>query len=94
MPCLQHGLTNGGNRVQTGGKLSHFFYKLLFNGLLACSGIVSLIIAVILWRRMWVEGKAFSELGTEGNGVIFMAVLVAISLLIAWRIKKAKAKLN
>ncbi|HFC05634.1 MAG TPA: hypothetical protein ENJ55_07995 [Rhizobiales bacterium] len=89
MPTLTPALTNGGNCPA----MTELFYKLLYKGLLACAGIISAIIAIILWRRMWVGGKSFAELGTEGNGVIFMAVLVGLSVLIAWRIKKAHGKL-
>ncbi len=74
--------------------MTDFFYKLLYRGLLACGGIVGAIIAIILWRRMWVGGKSFAELGTEGNGVIFMAVLVFVSFFMAWRIKRAQNQLN
>ncbi len=74
--------------------MTEFFYNLLYKGLLACGLIISAIIGLILWRRMWVGGKSFAELGTEGNGVIFMAVLVFLSFLMAWRIKKAHGKLQ
>jgi len=73
--------------------MTELFYKLLYRGLLACAAIISAIIGLILWRRMWVGGKSFAELGTEGNGVIFMMVLVALSFFIAWRIKSAHNKL-
>jgi len=74
--------------------MTELFYKLLYRGLLACGGIIAAIIGFILWRRMWIGGKSFAELGTEGNGVIFMAVLVALSFFIAWRIKTAHTNLQ
>lgn len=74
--------------------MAELFYTLLSRGLLVCGGIISAIIATILWRRMWVGGKSFSELGTEGNVVIFMSVLVLLCLFIAWRIKSAQNQLN
>ena len=74
--------------------MTEFFYKLLYRGLLACGGIVVAIIGIILWRRMWLGGKSFAELGTEGNGVIFMAVLAFLAFFMAWRIKRAQNRLN
>ncbi len=74
--------------------MAGLFYKLLYNGLLTCGGIISAIIALILWRRMWKGGKSFSELGTEGNAVIFLAVLVLLCFFIAWRIKRAQNRLQ
>ena len=74
--------------------MTGLFYKILYNGLLACGGFVSLIIAIIVWRKMWLGGKTFAELGSEGNVIVFMIGLVVISFLIAWRIKKAKDRLD
>ena len=73
--------------------MTGLFYKILYSGLLLCGGLVSSIIATIVWRKMWMDGKSFADLGSEGNVIIFMAVLVAISFFMAWRIKKAKDKL-
>lgn len=39
---------------------------------------------------MYVGGKSFAELGTEGNVVLFMIGLIVVSLLIAWRIRVAE----
>ncbi len=74
--------------------MAELFYKLLYNGLLACAGIVSLIIAIIIWRKMWVAGKTFAELGQDGNAIMFMSVLVVLCGLIASRIKKARERLE
>ncbi len=74
--------------------MTGLFYKLLFNGLLACGGVVSLIIGIIVYRKMWLGGKSFAELGGEGNAVIFMGVLVGLSFFMAWRIKAARNKLD
>jgi len=73
--------------------MTGLFYKILYSGLLLCGGLVSSIIATIVWRKMWMDGKSFADLGSEGNVIIFMAVLVVISFFMAWRIKKAKDKL-
>ena len=74
--------------------MAGLFYKLLYNGLLACAGVVSLIITILVYRKMWVGGKSFADLGNEGNVVIFMVVLVVLSLLMAWRIRKAHNRLD
>lgn len=74
--------------------MADLFYKLLYRGLLACGGIIAGIVGIILWRRMWVGGKSFDQLGTEGNAVIFMAVLVFLCFVIAWRINVAQKKLK
>ncbi len=55
---------------------------------------MTFILSVIVWRKMWVGGKSFEQLGTEGNVMIFIAVLTIISLAIAWRIKVAQNKLD
>ena len=73
--------------------MTGLFYKILYNGLLLCGGLVSSIIAIIIWRKMWMDDKSFADLGSEGSVIIFMAVLVVISFFMAWRIKKAKDKL-
>jgi len=74
--------------------MTGLFYKLLYYGLLACGGFVSLIIALVVWRKMWLDGKTFDQLGSEGNVIIFMTVLVVISFVMAWRIKRAKDRLD
>ena len=74
--------------------MTGLFYKLLYYGLLVCGGFVSLIIAVVVWRKMWIDGKSFAELGNEGNVIIFMVVLVVVSFFMAWRIKRAKDQLD
>jgi len=74
--------------------LTEFFYKVLFGGLLACAGLMSFILGIIVWRKMWVGGKTFEQLGTEGNVMIFIGVLTVLSLAIAWRIKVAQNKLG
>jgi len=73
--------------------MTGLFYKILYKGLLLCGGLVSSIIAIIIWRKMWMDDKSFADLGSEGSVIIFMAVLVVISFFMAWRIKKAKDKL-
>lgn len=67
-----------------------YFYKLLSRGLLAVSAVLALIVGVIFWRKMYVGGKTFAELGSEGNVVIFMIGLIVVALLIAWRIRVAE----
>ena len=52
------------------------------------------ILGIIVWRKMWVGGKTFEQLGNEGNVMIFIAVLTVLSLIIAWRIKVAQNKLG
>ena len=81
---------------QNGGHdtLAEFFYKVLFNGLLACAGLMGTILGIIIWRKMWVGGKTFEQLGNEGNVMIFIAALTVVSLVIAWRIKVAQNKLE
>jgi len=74
--------------------MTGLFYKLLYNGLLACAGIISLIIATIVWRKMWLADKSFAELGKDGNAIIFMSVLAVFCGVIAWRIKKARDQLD
>jgi len=74
--------------------MTGLFYKILYSGLLLCGGLVSLFIAIVVWRKMWLDGKTFSELGSEGNVIIFMVGLVVISFFMAWRIKKAKDRLD
>lgn len=71
-----------------------YFYKLLCRGLIAVSGVLALIVAVIFWRKMYVAGKTFQELGSEGNVVLFMIGLIVVSLLIAWRIWVAEQALK
>ena len=74
--------------------VEELFYKALFAGLVVCGGVVSLIGSIIVWRKMYLAGKSFAELGSDGNALIFMGVLALICFAIAWRIRVAKKKLS
>jgi tetrahydromethanopterin S-methyltransferase subunit E len=74
--------------------LTGLFYTILYRGLLACSAIIGLIVSLVVYRKMWRGGKSIAEMGNEGNVLIFMIALIALSLLIAWRIKLAMKKLD
>ncbi len=72
----------------------YLVYTFVAGGIALVGGIVSLIIAIIIWRKMWVAGKTFAELGQDGNAIMFMSVLVVLCGLIASRIKKARERLE
>lgn len=73
-----------------GGKaLTRLFYKALSGGLFACAAVLVLIIAIVIWRKVIVPEKAFFDLGTEANVVLFMGVLMVICLVGGWIIRRA-----
>ena len=73
--------------------MSELFLKLLFGGLMACGGIVFLIAGLVMYKKVWLAGKTFASLGGEANVVIFMIVLAAACLLLAWRVKVLQNRL-
>ena len=73
--------------------MSELFLRLLFGGLTGCAAIVSMIAGLVLYRKVWLTGNTFASLGSEGNVVIFMGVLVAACLLLAWRVKAMQKRL-
>lgn len=77
-------------RPHNGGEpVTRLFYKALSGGLFACAAILALIIVIVLWRKVWLPGKAFFDLGTEANVVLFMGALTVVCLIGGWIIRRS-----
>jgi len=72
--------------------MAGLFYRILFGGLLACAGLLSMILGIVLYRKWWLPGISFQELGSEGRVINFMGILTVLCLVLAGFIRRAGRK--